>query len=58
MEVARQALTHMIVHSKWQQPDSEVVWEHIGVMPSSDGNSVKAVVIDLTRVFKVQNGDE
>ncbi|KAL3894942.1 MAG: hypothetical protein SGCHY_004984 [Lobulomycetales sp.] len=59
LKVAREALEHMIINCGWKQPDSEVCWRHIGLIPimPNGAPSVRPVFLDLTRLEQVEEGD-
>jgi hypothetical protein len=56
--VAHEALHHMIVECGWKQPDSEVTWRHVALMPCNDCQTVKPIIIDLSRCEKIEKEEE
>lgn len=59
--VAKEALHHMIMECGWMQEDSEVCWDHIGLMPvyrkMKQKWDLKPIMFDLARLKKVKKQD-
>ncbi|KAI3650227.1 hypothetical protein MP228_004965 [Amoeboaphelidium protococcarum] len=60
LKVAREALHRLIIECGWMQPDYEVRWRHIGLMPviTQSSATVTPVMIDLTRLIKIADGQD
>ncbi|KAI3633046.1 hypothetical protein MIR68_009121 [Amoeboaphelidium protococcarum] len=60
LKVAREALHRLIIECGWMQPDQEVRWRHIGLMPviTHSSATVTPVMIDLTRLIKIADGQD
>ena len=55
---ASEALHHMIMKCGMRQPDPEVAWRHVALMPTCDMNTITPIIIDLTRLEKVENDEK
>ena len=55
---AAEALGHMIKNCGMRQPDSEVSWRHVALMPIGNLKTVRPIIIDLTRLEKVENDEK
>ncbi|KAI3646440.1 hypothetical protein MP228_009368 [Amoeboaphelidium protococcarum] len=60
LKVAREALHRLIIECGWMQPDQEVRWRHIGLMPviTQSSATVTPVMIDLTRLIKIADDQD
>lgn len=58
--VAETALRHMIVNCGWMQDDSEVRWEHFGLMPvkRKQNWTLVPIMFDLSRLRKISEKDK
>jgi hypothetical protein len=41
-----------------RKPDTEVSWRHVALMPTGVMNTVTPIIIDLTRLEKVENDEK